>query len=237
MELPPGVEHGFIRKGNICKLKRSLYGLKQSPRAWFGRFASAIMSVGYMQSNSDHTLFIKHEGGKVTALAVYVDDMVLTGKDPEKWRGYSYLASKFEMKGLGMSRQGIFLSQRNQTILLRCVCAGSVVSYPQLAKSSAQLLSNQINFHTLLNDLVANVSSLPLNLTLVLDRLNCMQQDLQCQHDAELQAHRHLAYLSTSILTEQNRYLGHQIFDQAHGFYITRPDNFPSRHAGTEGEE
>ena len=36
----------------------------------------------YKQSNSDHTLFIKHKEGKVTALIVYVDDMVLTGDDP-----------------------------------------------------------------------------------------------------------------------------------------------------------
>ena len=56
----------------------------------------------YKQSNSDHTLFIKHKEGKVTALIVYVDDMVLTGDAPCKMKALQeYLATKFEMKDLG----------------------------------------------------------------------------------------------------------------------------------------
>ncbi|KAK3012111.1 hypothetical protein RJ639_010584 [Escallonia herrerae] len=64
-----------------------------------------------------------------------------------------------------------------------------------------------------------------------------MQHDIYRQQDATLQAHHRQAYLTTSILTEQNRYLAHQIFDQVHGFLVTRPDIFPSRHIDTEGEE
>jgi len=44
----------------VCKLQKTLYGLKQSPRAWFGRFSFAMRRYGYKQSNSDHTLFLKH---------------------------------------------------------------------------------------------------------------------------------------------------------------------------------
>ena len=44
----------------VCKLLRALYGLKQSPRAWFRRFSLAMKTYGYNQSNSDHTLFLKH---------------------------------------------------------------------------------------------------------------------------------------------------------------------------------
>ncbi|KAK3024979.1 hypothetical protein RJ639_042786 [Escallonia herrerae] len=128
MELPPDVEHGSTHKGNIRKLKRLLYGLKQPPRVWFGRFTSIMKSVGYRQSNSDHILFIKHKGGKATTLVVYVDDMVLTGNDPEEMeRLHNYLASKFEKKDLGQlryflgievswSRQGIYLSQRKYVL-------------------------------------------------------------------------------------------------------------------------
>lgn len=79
MELPPGVKCSSMRRNEVCKLKKSLYGLKQSPRAWFGRFSATMKAAGYKQSNSDHTLFIKHKGEKVTVLIVYVDDMVLTG--------------------------------------------------------------------------------------------------------------------------------------------------------------
>ena len=88
MELPLGVKNGSSCKGEVCKLKKSLYGLKQSPRAWFGRFSTTMKEFGYKQSNSDHTLFIKHKEGKVTALIVYVDDMVLTRDDPCEMKLY-----------------------------------------------------------------------------------------------------------------------------------------------------
>jgi hypothetical protein len=69
----------------VCKLKKALYGLKQSLRAWFERFSRAMQRFGYNQSQADHTLFIKHSiTGKVTALIVYVDDIVLTGNDNEE---------------------------------------------------------------------------------------------------------------------------------------------------------
>ena len=86
----------------MCKLKKSLYGLKQSLRAWFGRFTKSIKSFGYHQSNLDHTLFLKNQHGKITALIVYVDDMVVTGNDPDEKKALqSYLSSEFEMKDLG----------------------------------------------------------------------------------------------------------------------------------------
>ncbi|RDX93317.1 hypothetical protein CR513_24442, partial [Mucuna pruriens] len=52
----------------------------KSPRAWFGRFAQVMISLGYRQSQGDHTLFIKHStDGKLTLLLVYVDDMIVRG--------------------------------------------------------------------------------------------------------------------------------------------------------------
>jgi hypothetical protein len=122
MELPPRVNNNLC-KGEVCRLKKSLYGLKQSPRAWFGRFSTTMKEFGYKQINSDHTLFIKHNKGRVTALIVYMDDMVMTRDDPREMKALQrYLATKFEMKDLehlkyflgievARSRQGISLSQ------------------------------------------------------------------------------------------------------------------------------
>uniref|UniRef100_A0A2N9E1A2 Uncharacterized protein n=1 Tax=Fagus sylvatica TaxID=28930 RepID=A0A2N9E1A2_FAGSY len=78
MDLPPGcmIPEEHCRK--VCRLEKSLYGLKQSPRAWFGRFTKSMRAFGYHQSNSDHTLFLKIQLGKITTLIVYVDDMVVT---------------------------------------------------------------------------------------------------------------------------------------------------------------
>ncbi|KAM2194152.1 hypothetical protein ACFX1R_028326 [Malus domestica] len=128
MDLPPGCSDSDRQKQKVCRLKKSLYGLKQSPRAWFGRFTKSMRAFGYIQSNWDHTLFLKHQNGKVTALIVYVDDMVVTGDDPvEQAALKSYLSTEFEMKDLGPLKYflgievsrckfGIFLSQRKYVL-------------------------------------------------------------------------------------------------------------------------
>ncbi|KAH9751848.1 retrovirus-related pol polyprotein from transposon RE1 [Citrus sinensis] len=101
MDLPPGCSGPERLNQKVCKLKKSLYGLKQSPRAWFGKFTKAMVRFGYNQSNSDHTLFIKKRQGKITALIVYVDDMVVTGNDEEETEALQkYLSREFEMKDL-----------------------------------------------------------------------------------------------------------------------------------------
>jgi Reverse transcriptase (RNA-dependent DNA polymerase) len=57
MELPSGFDNEQVA-GKVCRLKRFLYGLKQSPRAWFDRFSKAMIKEGYLQSNVDHIMFI-----------------------------------------------------------------------------------------------------------------------------------------------------------------------------------
>nr|GFA61836.1 putative ribonuclease H-like domain-containing protein [Tanacetum cinerariifolium] len=123
MEAPPGFSKHFkIRKA--CQLKKSLYGLKQSPRAWFGRFTLAMKRYGFKQSNSDHTLFLKNRKNRVRCLIIYVDDMVITGNDEEEIKRLKEgLFIEFEMKHLGnlkyflrikvlRSPKGIFICQK-----------------------------------------------------------------------------------------------------------------------------
>ncbi|KAH9680958.1 retrovirus-related pol polyprotein from transposon RE1 [Citrus sinensis] len=102
MELPPGCKMQAEGSKQVCKLRKSLYGLKQSPRAWFGRFTSSMKVFGYQQSNSDHTLFLKYNREKIIVLIVYVDDMIVIGNDPEEKAALQdHLAQEFEMKDLG----------------------------------------------------------------------------------------------------------------------------------------
>ena len=77
---------------------------------------------GFKQSNSDHTLLLKNQNGKVTALIIYIDDMIITGNDDKQIIDLQkHLVNEFEMKNLGglkyflgievgRLKQGIFLS-------------------------------------------------------------------------------------------------------------------------------
>lgn len=57
VEIPPGLGGKY---NGLCRLLKSLYGLKQSPIVWIGRFNNVIKEVGFKQCDSDHTLFVKH---------------------------------------------------------------------------------------------------------------------------------------------------------------------------------
>ena len=128
MEIPPGFNPSS-KPGTVCRLKKALYGLKQSPRAWFGRFSKAMLSMGYKQSQGDHTLFIRRSSsGGVTILLVYVDDIVITGDDIDSIALLKeQLVKEFEVKELGRlkyflgievahSKSGIFISQQKYVV-------------------------------------------------------------------------------------------------------------------------
>jgi len=83
MEIPPGFSKPEA-VGKVCRLKKSLYGLKQSPRAWFDRFRRALCGMGYKQCNGDHTVFYQHFGRPIVVLAVYVDDIIITSDDEKR---------------------------------------------------------------------------------------------------------------------------------------------------------
>jgi hypothetical protein len=173
MDIPPGYTVNS-KSEIVCKLQRALYGLKQSPRAWFGRFSLAMKKYGYIQSNSDHTLFLKHQLGKVNALIIYVDDMIITGNNSEEIsRLQQQLATEFEMKNLGglkyflgievaRSKQGIFLSQRKYILdllsevgLLECKPADTpIVQNHKLGEHLDQAPTNKERYQRLVGKLI-----------------------------------------------------------------------------------
>jgi hypothetical protein len=134
MEIPPGFETDQTSE-KVLKLKKSLYGLKQSPRSWFDRFRREMCNLGYKQCNGDHTVFYWHNGNHITILVVYVDDMIIIGDDPlEVAKLKENLCAQFEVKDLGQLRyflgieiarspKGIILSQRKYILdLLKDTC-------------------------------------------------------------------------------------------------------------------
>lgn len=98
MHQPPG----FVDKSrpdHVCLLKRSLYGLKQTPRAWYNRFATYAKKLGFV--HCDASLFILQHGRDFTYLLLYVDDIILTASTPHLIHSIIKApSSEFEMSDL-----------------------------------------------------------------------------------------------------------------------------------------
>eukprot|EP00253_Pinus_taeda_P016109 PITA_16109 len=118
---------GFVQTDSslVCRLKKSLYGLKQAPWAWYAKMDSFLLESGFSRCHSDNTIYTEKEGKSLIILVLYVDDLILTGSDPNLITHVkSSLKKKFEMTDLGhlhyflrlqvlQSKEGIFLSQSN----------------------------------------------------------------------------------------------------------------------------
>ncbi|XP_057437934.1 uncharacterized mitochondrial protein AtMg00810-like [Lotus japonicus] len=112
----------------VWRVKKSLYDLKQAPRAWYQRFADYISSIGFQHSISDHSLFIFRRGTNIVYILRYVDDIILVASSHDVRKSFmTLLASEFAMKDLGplsyflgitVTRHagGLFLSQSTYAI-------------------------------------------------------------------------------------------------------------------------
>jgi len=126
MDTPPGLL--TENTGLVCKLKKSLYGLKQASRQWYDKLAQVLCSRGYSHSESDYSLFFRKSGVSLVFVAVYVDDIILTGTDVEEITSLkSYLHNEFKIKDLGRLQyflgleilyqdSGVLISQRKFTM-------------------------------------------------------------------------------------------------------------------------
>jgi len=81
IEQPPIFVAQEESSGMVCRLRKSLYGLKQSPRAWFGKFSNVVQQFGMTQCEANHFVFYQHSSAGCIYLIIYVDDIVLTGSD------------------------------------------------------------------------------------------------------------------------------------------------------------
>ncbi|CAM8877731.1 unnamed protein product [Rhodiola kirilowii] len=107
MEQPPGFVDP-IYPHHVCRLQKAIYGLKQAPRAWFLRFSTFLIQLGFRCSSVDPSLFVFSKGTTLLYLLVYVDDIILTGNDPNLLQTFILrIDREFSIKDLG--RLGYFL--------------------------------------------------------------------------------------------------------------------------------
>ncbi|WZY94100.1 hypothetical protein YC2023_066429 [Brassica napus] len=127
MHPPPGLEH-LVKPGNVLRLKKAIYGLKQSPRAWYRKLSTTLNGRGFRKSELDHTLFTLTGPSGSIVILVYVDDLIITGSDKAGIQATKeFLKSVFDIKDLGemeyflgieicRSKEGLFMSQRKYTM-------------------------------------------------------------------------------------------------------------------------
>ncbi|GJR38204.1 retrotransposon protein, putative, ty1-copia subclass [Tanacetum coccineum] len=96
---------GFVdpkHPNKVCKLQRSIYGLKQASRSWNKRFDEEIKKIGFTQNPDESCVYLKASGSNVAFLVLYVDDILLMGNSVAMLQEVkSWLCKCFYMKDLG----------------------------------------------------------------------------------------------------------------------------------------
>ncbi|GKF93677.1 retrotransposon protein, putative, ty1-copia subclass, partial [Tanacetum coccineum] len=87
---------------HVCKLKRSIYGLKEASRQWNKRFDDEIKKFGFTQNRDEPCVYLKASGSYIVIPILYVDDILLMGNNILMLQDVkSYLGKCFAMKDLG----------------------------------------------------------------------------------------------------------------------------------------
>lgn len=99
---PPGFESKLHHSHYICRLKKSVYGLKQTPRAWNEGFTSFLLSLGFQVSSADPSLCVQYFALGMVVLLLYVDDIILIGSSSSLLQFViNAFTQEFDMNDLG----------------------------------------------------------------------------------------------------------------------------------------
>ncbi|CAM8962823.1 unnamed protein product [Rhodiola kirilowii] len=100
---------GYLSESNellVCKLKKSLYGLKQAHKQWYMKFDRFMHEVKFVRSEADHCCYFKKLDDGYIILLLYVDDMLIVGSSAQDVSNLKkQLSKRFAMKDLGEAKQ------------------------------------------------------------------------------------------------------------------------------------
>ncbi|GKE59013.1 ribonuclease H-like domain-containing protein, partial [Tanacetum coccineum] len=140
MHQPPGfVDSRYPH--HVSLLQRSLYSLKQAPRAWFQRFAGHATRAGFYYSRCDSSLFIYRQGSQVAYLLIYMDDIILTASCLALLQQIiGSLNNEFDMTDLGGLNYFLGISADRTHTESKLGTKGAPVQNPTLYRSLAREL-------------------------------------------------------------------------------------------------
>jgi hypothetical protein len=213
MTMPPGF--GSKGESKVCRLNKSLYGLKQASRQWFAKFSSTLLDLKFIQSKVDYTLFTQHQDSSFIALLVYVDDIVLASNDEVAVSQLIFvLNDRFKLKDLGplkfflgleiaRSKAGISLTQRKYALEIledTGFLASKPAKFPmepnaKLSTTSGSLLDDPSSYRRLVGRLLNLTITRP-NISYAIQVLSQFMDQPRSSHlDA---AHQVLRYIKAS---------------------------------------
>jgi hypothetical protein len=152
MEQPPH----YVQNDSslVCRLKKSLYGLKKAPGVWYAKMEKFLIDIGISRCHSNPNVYTKKVGSHLIILVLYVDDLILIGSDSKILNHVkTILKKKFEMTYLGFlhyflglqvlqTNEGIILSRSKYACdLLRCFHMDDCKPAPSPFQSRVKLTS------------------------------------------------------------------------------------------------
>ncbi|KAF5780569.1 putative RNA-directed DNA polymerase [Helianthus annuus] len=126
MKIPQGFSKD--NENRVCRLRKTLYGLKQASRNWYQKFTNALLGLSFSSSRADHSLFLYKDEDTFISILIYVDDVIIVGNNFAKIQEIkNCLHDRFSIKDLGQLKyflgievartsRGLVLSQRKYTL-------------------------------------------------------------------------------------------------------------------------
>ncbi|XP_059436891.1 uncharacterized mitochondrial protein AtMg00810-like [Corylus avellana] len=172
MSMPP--RFGTKGETKVCRLTKSLYGLKQTSRQWFSKFSTALIELDFTQSKADYSLFTRLKGSSFITLLVYVDDVAIAINDPQAVSFFiTLLNDRFKLKDLGSlkyflgleitrSTEGLSVCQQKYALEIledSGLLAAKPVKFPleqnlKLSKDEGDLISDSTSYRRLVGMLL-----------------------------------------------------------------------------------
>ena len=126
------------KEGCVLQLKKALYGLKKAPRAWYFKLHTCLISLGFIKSNYEQSLYLKRSNGDTLIVGVYVDDLIVTGSSSNVIETFkTEMTQEFDMSNLGSlsSYLGIEVKQgKNFIFLSQTAYAQKVLQHAKLGE-------------------------------------------------------------------------------------------------------